>query len=182
MINLSQKARDNGTSRWWQPHYWFDPEVYFAENVADLKAHRLQLHWTLAARLLRSTHDTRVILYNVTVEKIPREKDLFAIHDETGSIIAIWSGKRDYFRSAYTPELATTEWDLSGNDFVALLTLRHVLDGTSSIFQIINLEKWQRRPKRLSHDSLAKRLRTLTERFTPEPTSAPVLAYRTPTN
>lgn len=106
MINLSECKRHSSRFSTWEKLLTIrDPDIYFAESVRDFRENRshIRFPWWKTGQQTPGPR-AYVLLYNVTVERIPTDPRSYHLCDDEGGIITHWDPEHPYFPSMTNPD------------------------------------------------------------------------------
>jgi hypothetical protein len=167
MINLSELARKNPDyPLWWKIKYFVVPDIYFAENIRDLKenAHKIKIPWHKKSTMGRNLDHILIQMINLGLKTNCICSDggkvsppWFVIHDSTGQEVAYWQEDEhdDILGTPHTYQLAKEKQGLKDDDWTYEIYLRYFLKGNLSTILQVNKYKFSN-PKK---DSLLEKIK-----------------------
>lgn len=110
---------------------YFEPDFYLAESITDFKEQRqsivVPMHKKVMPKQMQNGPSYYVLMYNLGIEMHQEDNNYFILHDNTGTLIALWHNEQNRpLRSEYSFERAQQEQNLQHQDHVHQICLHYI--------------------------------------------------------
>lgn len=155
MLNLTAEARRQGLfSVLERARYFFTPDIYLVENIADFHEHGPHIRPKPQTRIIGG-HQIYVMLHEVGIQRAdklvasprPMDSEFFAVSDASGGLVALWPDDGNPVFSSRTriediPGIAD-----GSRIIVHRIVLSYLLDGGLKVIVAVTHRAEPRRPK-----------------------------------